>query len=109
MHIVGEAPLKEIVTKQAMQACIILLSTLENKMSGPNGQKADENEKLLKFELNDFKSGFERRVLMMASSAVILNCPINLLNGTTLKKLIKAGNVVILPFLFHCYSQVNTK
>ena len=91
MHVVGESPLKEIVTKQAMQIAIILLSTLENKIGGSRNGKFEENKKLLNFELNDFKSGFERRVLMLASGAFLLNCPVDLLNGKMLQKLIEAG------------------
>ena len=96
MHIVGQAPLKELVTKQAMQAAMILLSTIDNKISGANRRNIDENKALLRFEINDFKSGFERRVLMMSASTFILNCPISLLNGSWLKKLIKTGKILLL-------------
>ena len=91
MHVVGEAPIKELVTKQGMQAVIILLSILENKLANQN-QNNEELEKMLEYEINDFKNGFERRVLMTTSSSFILNCPVNLLNGSLLKKLIKSGN-----------------
>ena len=96
MYLVGITPLKEIVVRMTMQIVILTITHMDNEINGVcNKYRVSENEKFLEFEIEDFVAGFERRLILLASNAFILNCPKDLLDGNLLKKLVKTGEFPI--------------
>ena len=94
-YLASMIPLKEVMVKLTMQSVVMLLSTIENEIGGKNNWKYTENQKYIEYEILDFVTGFERRILMATLGTIIINSPKSLLNGILLKKLINSGKISI--------------
>ena len=90
MHLVGILPLKELLVKMTMQAVVLCITRMDNELA-ISKFNVGQSKKFLEIEIQDFALGFDRRMLLLISNAFILNSPKDLLNGNTLKKLIKTG------------------
>ena len=97
MYLVGLTPLKELISRLTMQIVILTMVHMDNEINGVcNKYRVAENQKFLDFEIEDFVSGFERRLVLLTSNAFILNCPKDLLDGSLLKKLVKTGTFIFM-------------
>ena len=89
-HMISLAPMDKIVPKAIMKSAIVLLATVENELANQTSdirvkkQQADYIESMIE----DFAVSFEKRIMMMVINSFMLNCPIDVINGNWLKKLI---------------------
>ena len=89
--LVDALPIKEIMMKTTMLIVVAALSRVDNEISGRNNWNQMANNKYIDYEAHDFAMGFERRLLLLTTNNLIINLPKDLLDGTTLKKLVNAG------------------
>ena len=91
MHVVGLAPLKDMVMKTMMQVVVLLLSHLDNELNELGDRNSGHQRDFIDFEVHDFTHGLDRRITMLVANSFLLNTPANFLNGKLLEKLTNAS------------------
>ena len=91
-HIIGLMPLEKVVPKAIMNSAVILLAAVENELANQTSdiRVKKQQAEFIESMIEDFAISFDKRILMMVINSVILNCPIDVINGNWLKKLIES-------------------